>query len=227
MDKHNQIHNDIKPQNYLVKFLRGKNELTSIEIVLTDFGLAGSDSKGGTPIFSSPECLANPDRKNKSTDIFSLGRVFLFTILPKEKFLQFLFVSLIEGGKNKIMESIEKQPILNLITKMMQIQNRMNLKTIPEKLKPDVPIIEYIPELFKNYTETVEEISETIQKSTSEYTNQYIDALKQLISDDFHRQLRNELIMIPIPKFLSTEYNHEAPLSQGHHLKMALERVSW
>ena len=52
------------------------------------------------------------------------------------------------------------------------------------------------------------------------------DALQKLNSDDFHRQLRNELIMIPIPKILSTEYNEEAPLSQGHYLNMALERVS-
>ena len=52
------------------------------------------------------------------------------------------------------------------------------------------------------------------------------EALKKLNSDDFHRQLRNELIMIPIPKMLSNEYNEEAPLSQGHYLDMALERVS-
>ena len=52
------------------------------------------------------------------------------------------------------------------------------------------------------------------------------EALKKLNNDEFHRQLRNELIMIPIPKILSTEYNEIAPLSQGHYLKMALERVS-
>ena len=85
LDRYNLIHNDIKPQNYLVKFRNGDNDLSNIEVVLTDFGLAGSESKGGTPIFASPECLANPDRKDKSTDIFSLGRVFLFSILPKEK----------------------------------------------------------------------------------------------------------------------------------------------
>ena len=51
------------------------------------------------------------------------------------------------------------------------------------------------------------------------------EALKKLNSDDFHRQLRNELIMIPIPKILSTEFNNEAPLSQGHYLDMAFERV--
>ena len=51
-------------------------------------------------------------------------------------------------------------------------------------------------------------------------------AFKKLNSADFHRQLRNELIMIPIPKLLSTEYNQEAPLSQAHYVFMALERVS-
>ena len=148
-----------------------------------DTGLAGPktlDQQGGTPIFASPECLANPGRKDKSSDIFSLGRVFLFTVLSKEQFLQFLFVPLIKGGKNKIMELIEKQPMLNIISKMMQIKKRMDLKTIRKKLKSDVPIREYIPELFKNYKGTVEEISETIKKSTSEYTNQYIDILKHL-----------------------------------------------
>ena len=169
MDQHNQIHNDIKPQNYLVKFLKGDNDLTSIEIVLTDFGLAGSDQKGGTPVFASPECLANPGRKDKSTDIFSLGRVFLFSILPKEKFLEFLFVSLIKGGKTKIIKLIEKEPILNLISKMMRIQNRVGLQSIRRELQSAVQIIN---------TETVEKMSEIIQKSTSEYTNQYIDILK-------------------------------------------------
>ena len=169
MDKHDQIHNDIKPQNYLVKFLNGQNNLSGIEIVLTDFGLAGSDSKGGTPIFASPECLANLDRKDKSTDIFSLGRVFLFLILSKEKFLEFLYVSLIKGGKSKIMKLIEKEPILNLCTKMMRIQNRIGLQAIRKELQSAVQ--------YKNI-ETVEEISEIIQRSTSECTNQYIEILK-------------------------------------------------
>ena len=50
-------------------------------------------------------------------------------------------------------------------------------------------------------------------------------ALNKLKSNDFHRQLRNELIMIPIPKLLSGAYNEQAPLSQGHYLDMAFERV--
>ena len=50
-------------------------------------------------------------------------------------------------------------------------------------------------------------------------------ALKKLDGDAFHRQLRNELIMIPIPKNLSTDYNQQSYLNQGHYLHLAFERV--
>ena len=53
------------------------------------------------------------------------------------------------------------------------------------------------------------------------------EALEKLKSKDFYIQLRNELTMIPIPKFLSNEYNKNAPFSQGHYSHFtALERVS-
>ena len=42
---------------------------------------------------------------------------------------------------------------------------------------------------------------------------------------DFHRQLRNELIMIPIPKNLSTKYNEDSALNQAYYLDLAFERV--
>ena len=163
------MHNDIKPQNYLVKFLNRQNDLTAIEIVLTDFGLVGSESKGGTPIFASPECLADLERKDKSSDIFSLGRVFLFMILPKERFLEFLFVPLVKGGKTKITEMIEKEPIFCLIAKMMRVKKRINLDTIRDELKSIVQM--------KNES-TICEISEEISNSTSENTNQYINMLE-------------------------------------------------
>ena len=51
-------------------------------------------------------------------------------------------------------------------------------------------------------------------------------ALKKLNSNDFHRQLRNELIMIPIPKNLSTEFNQHSTLNQAHYLNLAFERVN-
>ena len=52
-------------------------------------------------------------------------------------------------------------------------------------------------------------------------------ALKKLNSDDFIRQLRFELMMIPIPKLLSNEY--KPPVYQGRYLTyldIAFERVS-
>ena len=89
LDYNNQIHNDIKPQNFLVKFMNGETDLTKIEIVLTDFGMAGPDSKGGTPIFACPECF---ERKEIRSDIFSFGRVIMFMLLSKERFVKWLFV---------------------------------------------------------------------------------------------------------------------------------------
>ena len=53
------------------------------------------------------------------------------------------------------------------------------------------------------------------------------DALKKLNSVNFHRQLRNELIMIPIPKNLSTEFNPYSALNQAHYLHLAFERVNF
>jgi len=155
----------------LVKFLNGDNDLSHIEIVLTDFGLAGSDLKGGTPIFASPECLANPDRKDKSSDIFSLGRVFLFMILPKEKFLQFLFVPLLtKRAKEQIMELIEKEPILHLISKMMRIERRLDLQTIRQELN--------LISFHIRPSKTVSDISQKLAKSTSKLTQEYIQILK-------------------------------------------------
>ena len=153
-----------------MKFRKNDDNLSNIEIVLTDFGLAGSDLKGGTPVFASPECLANPDRKNKSSDIFSLGRVFLFMVLPKEKFLEFLFVPLLtKRGKENVMEQIEKEPILNLISRMMRIENRIDLQTIRRELDLVTQI---------QTSKTVLEISRKIAKSTSKNTKDYIDILK-------------------------------------------------
>ena len=149
--------------------MNGNNDLSYIEVVLTDFGLAGPDSKGGTPIFASPECLASPERKDKSSDIFSLGRVFFFVILPTEKFLEFLFVSLVRGGKERIMQTIENEPILNIISKMIRIKKRIDVLTIRKELRA--------VNQFRNWG-IFDKISKEIEKSTSKYTTQYIDNLK-------------------------------------------------
>ena len=62
MDHHKIVHNDIKPQNYLVKFWNRESGFESgihdlnggrIRIVLTDFGLASSEQEGGIPVKGS------------------------------------------------------------------------------------------------------------------------------------------------------------------------------
>ena len=89
LDRHEQTHNDVKPQNFLVKFKNGSNDLTQIEIALTDFGMADADSKGGTPVYASPECFEKTDTKS---DVFSFGRLILFLLLTKEQFMKWLYI---------------------------------------------------------------------------------------------------------------------------------------
>jgi len=122
---HQLVHNDIKPQNYLVKFLNGRNDLTQIDIVLTDFGLVGQNSKGGTPIFASPECF---DAKTNASDIFSLGRVFLFMMLPKESFLKFLFIPITSTDKDYLTNTILNQnDLFGLIYDMMKTKKSLRI----------------------------------------------------------------------------------------------------
>ena len=134
MNRHNRVHNDIKPQNYLVKYLNGPNDLTRIEIVLTDFGLAGQDTKGGTPIFASPECF---EIKTNASDIFSLGRVFLFMMLPKESFLKFLFIPITSSADTLYLANtiFVQDDLFGLINRMMKTRkaDRISIQQIRTK----------------------------------------------------------------------------------------------
>ena len=128
------VHNDIKPQNYLVKFLNGPNDLTQIDIVLTDFGLVGQ-TKGGTPIFASPECF---DVKTAASDIFSLGRLFLFMLLKKESFLKILFVPITSSTDSAYLNSaiLTQNNLLGLIHQMLSINasTRIGLSDVRSEL---------------------------------------------------------------------------------------------
>ena len=86
MTNANKVHNDLKPQNYLVKFEKGYDDLRYLRIVLTDFGLVGHDTKGGTPVFASPKCFEG--QRTWTADLFSLGRVFLYMTLTKKQFIR-------------------------------------------------------------------------------------------------------------------------------------------
>ena len=134
MDRHDRTHNDIKPANFLVKFKNGSTDLTQIEIVLTDFALADSDAKGGTPIFASPECF---EKKEKKSDIFSFGRLILFLLLTKKQFVKWLFVPIKDKTralslKTKRFTIDGSTDCLNLISHMMLLTKRINLKLARE-----------------------------------------------------------------------------------------------
>ena len=103
-----------------MKFTNGPTDLTQIEIVLTDFGMAESDSKGGTPVFASPECF---EKKEKKSDIFSFGRLILFLLVSKNQFLKWLFVSI----PNLNVPS--PTDMITLVKWMTSMTNRIDLKT--------------------------------------------------------------------------------------------------
>ena len=151
-----------------MKFLKNATNLTEIEVVLTDFGLAGSDSKGGTPLFASPESFAVKGRK-QNCDVFSLGRVFLFLLHHKEQFLEFLYIPLHEDEKSQIMNLIEQEPILKLIRNMMRIEERPTVSEVRAEFEPIVVMNNHDVEI---------QITKLLQTSTSEDTKQYINNLK-------------------------------------------------
>ena len=129
MDHHNQTHNDIKPQNFLVKFTNRPTDLNQIEIVLTDFGMAEPESQGGTPVFSSPECF---EKKEKKSDIFSLGRVILFILLSKRQFMKWLFVPIKDSTgvtRSRVLTQLSHRGRLNFVSRMMSIKNRISLQS--------------------------------------------------------------------------------------------------
>ena len=129
MDRHNQTHNDIKPQNFLVKFKNGPNDLTQLEIVLTDFGMAASDSKGGTPIFASPECF---EKKSKKSDIFSLGRVILFLLVSKYQFANWLFLPINNDIRASTLQKYifaSRYNSLSLVSQMTALTGRICLQS--------------------------------------------------------------------------------------------------
>ena len=137
LKKHNLIHNDVKPQNFLVKLNFEYDEsskmyqpdLTQVEIVLTDFGLAGDDVHGGTPIFASPECYGE---KTTDSDTFSLGRTFLFISTPTDLFLKLLFVPIAsDEDQDKIAKLLDREGSLPwVIQQMMKVENRMSLEDV-------------------------------------------------------------------------------------------------
>ena len=94
--------------------------MTQIEIALTDFGMAGPESQGGTPVFASPECF---EKKDKKSDIFSFGRVILFLLLSKQQFMKWLFIPILNSNAPCLNDMI------TLVTWMTSMTDRIDLKS--------------------------------------------------------------------------------------------------
>ena len=116
LTKANKVHNDLKPQNYLVKFENGYGDLRCLRIVLTDFGLVGHDTKGGTPVFASPKCFEG--QRAWTADLFSLGRVFLYMTLTKNNFSGRLMIKYIRYNQNEFLSFTIKD---NLVSKFFEV----------------------------------------------------------------------------------------------------------
>ena len=127
LNNYKEVHNDIKPQNYLVKWLHRTGDLRQIDIVLTDFGLVGQKTKGGTPIFASPECF---EIKTNASDIFSLGRLFLFMMLPKESFLKILFIPITSSTDTIYLRNtiLNQRDLIGLICAMTKTNKHQRIK---------------------------------------------------------------------------------------------------
>ena len=67
------------------------------------------------------------------------------------------------------MDLKEKEPILNLISEMMRIENRIDLQSLRKELSAITRV---------QALETVFDISQKIEKSTSKLTKEYIEILK-------------------------------------------------
>ena len=163
--------------NYLVKFLNGPSALTQLDIVLTDFGLAGQHSKGGTPIFASPECFG---MKTHESDVFSLGRVFLFTLLPKDTFLEWLYVPVKSSNDSHLIRTaIGQNGLLKLISKMIKAKSadRINVVTVKQefaRLKQQ--------QLIQMNHQSITDIEQAVANNMNQQFGDYISDLESLIT---------------------------------------------
>ena len=128
-------HNDIKPSNYLADWPQGQAPtVTNLKIYLTDFGMV--DQSGGTPVFCSPEGLTGATLG--LSDLFSLGRVYLFLVLENRSlFYTLVFESILTSRRLRAIRKVLKNyPILNLITEMTHFEKnkRVTIAQVQQRL---------------------------------------------------------------------------------------------
>ena len=120
--------------------------MAHIEIVLTDFGMAESDSRGGTPVFASPECF---EKKDKKSDIFSFGRVILFLLLTKEQFTKWLFVPI--RVNDRLLQQENDERLLALIAHTLNMgRNIWSLALALSRLASGLYLVSHMTSIKKS-----------------------------------------------------------------------------
>ena len=65
-----------------------------------------------------------------NSDLFSLGRLFLFILLPKKVFLKFLCMPIEPKQKSAAAKLIQSYPLLQLITEMTRANQRIDMNSL-------------------------------------------------------------------------------------------------
>ena len=65
-----------------------------------------------------------------NSDLFSFGRLFLFMLLPKKLFLKFLCTPIELKQKSAAVKLIKSYPLLQLITDMTRVTQRIDMHTL-------------------------------------------------------------------------------------------------
>ena len=68
-----------------------------------------------------------------NSDLFSLGRLFLFMLLPKKLFLKFLGTPIELKQKSAAIKLVKSYPLLQLITDMTQPTQRIDMQKLLER----------------------------------------------------------------------------------------------
>ena len=68
-----------------------------------------------------------------NSDLFSLGRLFLFILLPKKLFLKFLCMPIELNQKLAAVNLIKSYPLLELITEMTRATQRITVTSLIER----------------------------------------------------------------------------------------------
>ena len=114
ISSHGFRHNDVKPKNYLIRHEDGL-----VRVYLSDFGFEG-EIKGGTPLFSSPECFLGTEVEH--SDVYSLGKTFLYSLMEPRVFRYFVtFPVDYEDDKvmNLLYDALNQLPFASFIKRMI------------------------------------------------------------------------------------------------------------